>query len=152
MKPKIIPFIVLILSLVSACQTAPPSLIAANLATEFTLAPDESALVEGTDLTITFRAVVGDDRCPSEVECAASGPVDVLLSIQQGDEAPADFNLQAFTDHKGIAPSVPFDGLTNPVEVGGYLVRIVGVTPYPANPENPIDPSAYRVTLLVSKP
>jgi hypothetical protein len=152
MKTNLLPLFLIILSVVSACQTAPPSPVAAIVDTEFTLAPEQSAVVEGTDLTITFHAVVSDDRCPSEVECAASGPVDVLLSIQQGNAAAAEFNLQTFTDHKGIAPSVPFEGLTNPIEVGGYLVRVAGVTPYPANPEIAIEPSDYRVTLLVSNP
>ena len=152
MKINLLPFILLILSFVSACQATPPSPVAAKVDAEFTLAPDQSAAVEGTDLTITFRSVPGDDRCPSEVECAASGPVDVLLSVQKGGEESRDFNLQTFTDHKGIAPSVPFDGLTNPIEVGGYLIRIAGVTPYPTNPEITIEPSDYRVTLIVSNP
>ena len=151
MKTILLSFILLILSFISACQVASPPPVAAKVDAAFTLAPDQSAAVEGTDLTITFRSVSGDDRCPSEVECAASGPVDVLLSVQNGKES-RDFNLQAFTDHKGIAPSVPFEGLTNPIEVGGYLIRINGVTPYPANPEITIEPSDYRVTLIVSNP
>jgi hypothetical protein len=152
MNTNVLPFILLILSFVSACQAATPSPVAAKVDAEFTLAPSQSAAVEGTDLTITFRSVAGDDRCPSEVECAASGPVDVLLSVQNGDEESRDFNLQTFTDHKGIAPSVPFEGLTNPIEVAGYLIRIAGVIPYPEDPEITIEPSDYRVTLLVSNP
>jgi hypothetical protein len=152
MKTKLISLFLLIFSLVSACQSATPSPVAASVDTEFTLAPEQSAVVADTDLMITFRAVVSDDRCPSEVECAASGPVDVLLSVQQGNQAQTDFNLQTFTDHEGRAPNVPFEGLTNPAEVGGYLIRLVGVTPYPENPEVKIEPSEYRVTLLVSKP
>jgi hypothetical protein len=86
------------------------------------------------------------------VECAASGPVDVTLSVQEGEAAATEIALQTFTDHQGIAPSVPFEGLTNPTEVGEYLIRLVGVTPYPQNPEVEIEPSAYRVILLVSQP
>jgi hypothetical protein len=151
MKTNFIPFVLLILGIVSACQSATPSPeVAANLDTEFSLAPTQSATVAGTDLRITFHSVPGDDRCPSEVECAASGPVTVSLSVQRGDEAPTDFTLQTFTDHQGRAPSVPFEGITNRVEVGGFLIRIVGVTPYPQNPSSKIEPSEYRVALLVS--
>jgi len=153
MKTNWIPFIVLIFGTLSACQTATSSPeVTANVNAEFSLAPEQSAVVADADMMIIFHAVTGDDRCPSEVECAASGPVDVLLSVQQGNQAPTDFNLQTFTDHNGRAPSVPFEGLTNPAEVGEYLIQLVGVTPYPENPEIKIDPSEYRVTLLVSKP
>ena len=152
MKTKWISLLLLMFGFLSACQTVTPSPIAATMDTEFTLAPGQSAVVADTGLTITFRSVPGDDRCPSEVECAASGPVDVSLSVQQGDAAPTDLALQTFTDHKGIAPSVPFEGLTNPVEVGEYRIRLVGVTPYPESPEIEIEPSEYRITLLVSKP
>lgn len=153
MKTKWISFIVLICGTLSACQTATSSPeVTANVNTEFSLAPEQSAVVADADLTITFHSVPGDARCPSEVECVASGPVTISLSVQQGNETPTDLTLQTFTDHKGRAPSVPFEGLTNPAELGEYLIQLVGVTPYPENPEIKIDPSEYRVTLLVSKP
>ena len=152
MKTNLIFACLLLTCLVSACQTATPTPIAANPDTEFTLAPGQSAAVADTDMTITFHMVTGDDRCPSEVECAASGPVSVSLTVQQGDAAPTDVLLQTFTDHNGRAPSVPFEGLTNPAEVGAYRIQLVGVTPYPENPEIKIEPAEYRVSLLVSKP
>jgi hypothetical protein len=153
MKTKCIPFILLMIGMVSACQTTtPPPNVAAHVNTEFTLAPGQSATVADKDLTISFHSVPGDARCPSEVECAASGPVSISLSVQQGNEAPTDVALQTFTDHTGRAPSVPFEGITNRVEAAEYLIQIVGVTPYPQNPEIKIEPSEYRVALLVSKP
>jgi hypothetical protein len=151
MNAKIISLFLLIIGSLPACQTATSTPVAAAVGTEFSLAPGQSAVVAETGLTVTFHSVPGDDRCPSEVECAASGPVDVALSVQQGNAAATNVALQTFTDHEGKAPSVPFEGLTNPVEVGGYLIRLIGVTPYPQNPEVEIEPSEYRVTLLVSK-
>jgi hypothetical protein len=118
--------------------------------TEITLAPDQSTTVAGTDLTVTFHAVVGDERCPSEMECVTSGPVSVSLSIQQGNGTPTDFTLQTFTDQDGRSPNVQFEGVTNRAEVGEYLIQIASVTPYPTNATAKIEPSAYRVGLLVS--
>lgn len=139
------------LCLLMACQPAvtPSSPGPATLNTEVTLAPGQSAAVTGTELTITFYSVVGDDRCPSDVECAASGPVTVSLSVQQGDGEPNEFTLQTFTDLDGRSPNVQFEGVTNRAEVGEYLIQIAAVTPYPQDPEKPIEPSDYRIALLV---
>ena len=134
-----------------ACQpaaSATPGPAALNA--EVTLSPGESAAVTGTDLTITFHSVVNDERCPSEIECAASGPVTVSLSIQQGDGKPTDFTLQTFTDLDGRSPNVQFEGVTNRAELGDYAIQIAGVTPYPQNLNAEIEPSEYRVALLVS--
>ncbi len=137
--------------ILTACQTATPSAPGpAGLNREVTLAPGQSAAVTGTDLTITFDSVVSDERCPSEIECAASGPVTVSLSIQEGAGDPTDFTLQTFTDLNGRSPNVQFEGVTNRAEVGDYAIQIASVTPYPQNLETKIDTSEYRVALLVS--
>ena len=140
-----------VVCVLTACQTtsAPSSPVAGTVNTEILLAPDQSTTVTGTDLTVTFHSVVSDERCPSGVECAASGPVTVSLSIQQGSEAPTDFTLQTFTDQAGRSPNVQFEGVTNRAEVGEYVIQIASVTPYPANGTK-IEPSAYRIGLLVS--
>lgn len=153
MKAKLISSILFALLVLAACQTetTPSSSAPVPLDAEITLAPGQSAAVAGTDLTITFHSVVSDERCPSQVECAASGPVTVSLSVQQGDGAPNDFTLQTFTDQTGRAPNVQFEGVTNRADVGEYLIQIAGVTPYPSDPSTPIEPSQYRVGLTVLK-
>lgn len=152
MKKKSIALSLLVICILAACQpeTTASSPITGTVNTEITLAPGQSAAVTGTDLTVTFHAVVGDERCPSEVECAASGPVTVSLSIQQGDGAPIEFTLQTFTDEDGRSPNVQFEGITNRAEVAGYIIQIASVTPYPSNLTTEIDASEYRVSLLVS--
>ncbi|HEY3476257.1 MAG TPA: hypothetical protein VGK56_16705 [Anaerolineales bacterium] len=138
--------------LLAACQatttSSPPT--TAALRSEFILAPDQSAAVTGTDLTLTFHSVLSDERCPSEMECVASGPVTVSLSVQRGNDLPTDFTLQTFTDQTGRSPDVQFEGVTNRAEVGGYLIQITSVTPYPRNASERIEPSEYRVGLLIS--
>ena len=152
MKTKWIALIFFLICSLAACQTAatPDSPMEGTVNTEITLAPGQSVAVAGTDLTVTFHSIVGDERCPSEVECAASGPVTVSLSVQQGEADPIDFTLQTFTDQTGRSPNVQFEGVTNRTEVGDYLIQIASVTPYPQNSTTTIAPSQYRVTLLVT--
>src|SRR5215211_7493394 len=134
------------------CQPAPTSSspIPGTVNTEISLTPGQSVAVTETDLTVAFHSIISDERCPSAVECAASGPVTVSLSVQQGDGAPTDFTLQTFTDQNGRSPNVQFEGITNRAEVGDYLIQLVSVTPYPTNSTTKIETSAYRVGLLVS--
>jgi hypothetical protein len=152
MKTQFISLFLLLICTLAACQPAATSSspVTGTVNTEVTLAPGQSAVVTGTDLTVTFHSVVGDDRCPREVECVASGPVTVSLSVQQGDGDPTDFTLQTFTDQNGRSPNVQFEGVTNRVEIGEYLIQIAGVTPYPTNSTTKIPPSEYRIALLVS--
>jgi hypothetical protein len=141
----------LVIGILASCQTtpAPSSPVTGTVNTEILLAPDQSTTVTGTNLTVTFHSVISDERCPSGVECVASGPVTVSLSIRQGSEAPTDFTLQTFTEQDGRSPNVQFEGVTNRAEVGEYVIQIASVTPYPANGAK-IESSAYRLGLLVS--
>jgi hypothetical protein len=151
MKAQSVFSFLFVICLVTACQTATSSAPgAAALSTEITLAPGQSAAVTGTDLTITFHSIVSDERCPSQIECAASGPVSISLSIQQGEGDPTDFTLQTFTDLNGRSPNVQFEGVTNRTELGDYAIQIASVTPYPQNLNTKIEASEYRVALLVS--
>ena len=151
MKARAFASILFMICILAACQSSAPSSPGpAALNTEVTLAPGQSAGVTGTDLTLTFHSVLSDERCPSEIECAASGPVTVSLSVQQGDGKPTDFTLQTFTDLNGRSPNVQFEGVTNRTELGEYAIQIASVTPYPQNLNTEIEASEYRVALLVS--
>jgi hypothetical protein len=136
-----------IVCMLAACQT-PLSPIKVPVNNEFTLARDQSAKIRGTDMVVTFNSILSDERCPSEVECAASGPVTASISIQQGDDQPSPVTLQTFTDQEGRAPGNEFEGIQDSVEAGDYLIRIVGVLPYPRNLSG-IKSSDYQVTLIV---
>jgi hypothetical protein len=152
MKTKHILSFLFILSMLTACQSAtgtPSFTVTTN--EEFTLAPGQSAMITDADLTITFHSILGDDRCPSDVECVASGPVTISLSIQQGNDEPAEVTLQTFTDQDGRSPTGQFEGITDRVEASDHLIQIVGVTPYPNDPKVKIESSEYRVALVVSK-
>lgn len=150
MKLQTVAFALFLAFLLASCQTAGPSAPEpAALNTEITLAPGQSTTVTGSDLTVTFHGVISDERCPSQVECAASGPVTLSLSVQQGDGNPTDFTLQTFTDQTGRSPNVQFEGVTNRAEAGDYLIQIAGVTPYPESSVTEIQASDYRVALFI---
>jgi len=137
--------------ILAACQTATPfPPVTATMDTEFTLAPDQSATISDTSLTIRLIGVTGDERCPSEMECAESGPVSLSLSVQRGNKNPTDINLQTFTSHNGRTPDMEFEGIKDRFIYEGYLIRVVSMLPYPVNLTNRIKDSEYRVGLVVS--
>ena len=134
--------------ILAACQNSSP-LIDTNVNREFSLTPGQSASVRRADLTITFNYVLSDDRCPIEIECAASGPVTVSLTVQQGDAVPFGLALETLTDQEGRSPGSPMEGIRNEAEVGDYVIRLLGVLPYPRNLSG-IKASDYQATFIVT--
>ena len=143
--------LLLLTFILAACFPAtPPPPITADLGSEFTLAPEQTASITETELTIRLVAVSGDDRCPINVECYATGPVTFTLSVQMGSASPTDFVMQTFTGYDGRAPDGPFEGIQDRIEAGGYLIRVVAVLPHPQGFGDEIKSSEYRVTFLVT--
>jgi hypothetical protein len=147
---KKITFILIMVILLAGCSSDTPAPLAASVDTEFTLAPNQIATLANTELSIRLISVGGDQRCPSEIECAISGPVSVSLSVQIGNQAPTNIELQAFTGDDGRAPDMQFQGIQDRTIYEGYLIRVVGVLPYPAKSFNEIKASVYRVSVLVN--
>jgi hypothetical protein len=151
-KIQIVIFFIMLTAVIMACLTATPlPPITAEKGVEFTLAPDQTATIADTGITIRFIGVGGDQRCPSEIECAMSGPVSISLSVQMSDGEASDINMQTFTSNDGRAPEGPFEGIQDRVEYEGYLIRIMGVLPYPRTRVDEIKDNEYRVTLMVTK-
>ena len=141
------PFVILL----AACQTMSVAPLIAEQGVEFVLAPGEMATIKDTGLTIKLVSILNDGRCPSDVECTESGPVQISLSAQKDDGPAADLALQTFTDNDGRSPATEFEGITDRIEYEGYLIRIVGVLPYPENLSSPIRQNDYRVSFVVTK-
>jgi hypothetical protein len=149
MRSRILALLIFLLWMLTSCQKAVPETIITPLDEEFTLSQGQSATLAETALTLTFESVTADERCPSELECAVSGPVTVLLTVQQGDGAATDLILQTFTDNDGHAPDGPFEGIQDRIQIGDYFVRIKDVVPYPVRSFNEIRKAQYQVTLVV---
>lgn len=101
---------------------------------ELTLAPDESARIAGSDVTVGFEGVREDSRCPVDVTCVWEGNAAVRLTLVQGSTRRTEILNTA------IDPRV--------AEVGGVRLEIVALIPRPHS-EGSIAPEDYRVTLRV---
>ena len=152
MKTKLLINFIVLAAMLTACQAATPlPHLTAAKDVEFTLAPDQTATITEIGMTISLIGVAGDERCPSEIECAASGPVSISLSVQKDTSEAVEINLQTFTDNNGRAPDMKFEGIEDRAVYEGYLIRVVSVLPYPINLTDTIKDSEYRVTLIVSE-
>lgn len=139
----------LLLILLTGCSDATPTPMTVNLSNEFTLAPDQTVTLTDTELAVTLIGVTGDERCPSAIECALSGPVSLTISVQKDSQTPGEFALLTFTSHDGRSPDGQFEGIQSQVEYQGYVIQVKSVLPYPAKAFNEIKDSEYRVSFLV---
>jgi hypothetical protein len=140
-----------LLLFLAACQSATLlPIITAETGSEFTLGISQSATLPDTGLTITLEEVTGDERCPSEIECAMSGPVSLTISVQKDSEAPVEFALQTFTSNNGRAPDGPYERIEDRIEYEGDFIQVKSVLPYPAHGFDEIEDSEYRASFLVS--
>ena len=146
---KFITLFLLVLLTLTACRSATPSPVTAMLENEFTLARDQTATVDNTGLSIRLIGISGDQRCPSEIECAMSGPVSLSIAVQRDSETPVEFAMQTFTSNDGHAPDGPFEGIEDRIEYEGYIIQVKSVLPYPAKSFDEIKDSEYRVSFLV---
>ena len=141
----------LLVLLLTACQSATPAPIIAAIGTEFTLAPDQAVTIENTSLHLRLIGIAGDERCPSEIECAMSGPVSLTISFQKDAESPVEYSLQTFTSNDGRAPEGHFEGIEDNLEYEGFVIQVKSVLPYPAKSADEIKDSEYQVSFIVTE-
>ncbi|MBA3743879.1 hypothetical protein [Sporichthya sp.] len=92
------------------------------LGKDFRLQEGGSVAVAGTDLVVTFTRLITDSRCPTNVTCIRQGEATIALKITGLD------------DPQTIQLSVPADGGTNEKRVGGFLIHLETVEPWPTDP------------------
>jgi hypothetical protein len=126
------------LALLASCSTSPSAPRAVSLTERFTLAPGQTAEVEGTGLRVTFESVSADSRCPVDVTCVWEGDAVVVVSVQVTGSARVQHELHT----SGRYPTE--------VDAGDYRLRLVDLAPVPREGASPT-PGAYRVTLLVRR-
>lgn len=149
----LLPLLALTLFLMG-CQlfapATPPPPLTVSVGEEFVLAPGGSALIEDAGLTLKLIAVSSDERCPSEIECFASGPVTLSVSAQKDSGESIDLVLRTFTSNNGLAPTMEFEGIQSQALFEGYRIKVTSVLPYPARSKSEIRDSDYRVGFLVT--
>lgn len=134
-----------------ACQPMAAAPLIAEQNVEFVLAPGGSATIKDTGLMVNLISVVSDNRCPSDVECTESGPVQLSLSVQKDNGTAAKLAMQTFTDNDGRSPATEFEGITDRIIYERYLIRVVSVLPYPEDLATSIQQNDYRVSFVVIK-
>ena len=138
--------------LLVACQPATPlPPITAVLGEEFALTPGQTVTFSDAGLAITFVSVSSDQRCPLEIECAASGPVSVTVAVRSGSDTPNEIIFQTFTDNNGRVPELEFEGMQDRAEFEGYLIRVESVLPFPQKSVSEIKDEYYLVSFTATK-
>ncbi len=118
--------------LLTGCASTGPS--EARLGEEFELSPNQSVSVAGTELTVGFRRVIGDSRCPIDALCVTEGTAGVELEV---------FGT------KGPSPIVVNTPLPRAWTDGVYQLDVLDLRPQPTV-GRPIGPDEYRVRLVVN--
>ena len=97
------------------------------------LAVGQSTLVAPSS-QLTFQRVVGDSRCPTGVQCAWAGEVEIALELQ----TPAG------------TESFQLSNRSDAAVVLGLAIKLVAVEPYP-RAQVPIPAADYRASLRVTR-
>lgn len=126
------PAFLLVIAGLAGCFGTGPSEVGPG--DEFELAPNQSARIAGTNLTIGFRRVAGDSRCPIDAACLVEG------------EAGIELNLFGASVTNPVLISEPLPAAwTN----DAYEVRLLDLRPHRTTGV-PIRPDEYRLRLQVS--
>lgn len=124
--------------------TAPPSgaeprssQIEATLGETIVLALGQSASIGSGELSVRVERIVEDSRCPVGVTCVWEGDAVVRLAVTRGPStSTVDLHLNLDSARERV--------------VGAYRVRLADLLPRPVGTK-PVEPSAYRVHLVVTR-
>ena len=120
----------------AACHADSPAGPTVPQDRQFTLAPGESASIEGTSFRVEFLRVSGDSRCPADVFCIQGG--DAIVHVRVSDAARAEYELHTGDHSRAVARHA------------GFSIELVQLQPYPFSSRT-IEPGAYRATLAVAR-
>ena len=133
-KPLIFVFGCLLFA--TACDNGSPVGPTVPLDRQFTLAPGQSASVQGTSLRIEFIRVSGDSRCPADALCIQGG--DAIVHVRATEAMAADYELHTGNQAGAV------------VTHAGFRVELSQLQPYPFSSRT-IEPGEYRATLAVTR-
>ena len=123
-------------------QTSPSEYVV-NLETPFTLAVGQRAVVQETELAITFESIERDGRCPSAVTCSEDGPVIIIVSLKLGENQPTTLTMNPDPEMARLSGIPP-----NTFNYEGYGIELTAVEPYPVQPEDN-ENLPYTATFIV---
>ena len=102
---------------------------------EFELSVGETARLQDHDLSIEFKAVTADSRCPTDVTCVWAGDAELALRLG-GVPGVRDTTLHTTLDPKSLTR-------------GTTTLEILGLSPSPVSSTS-TDPKRYRLLLRVT--
>jgi hypothetical protein len=99
-----------------------------------TLAPGQSVTINSA-LSLRFRGVVSDSRCPAAAICITGGEAVLAFDVMVGGGAEVKYELKS-------------EGAGKTLTLSDYVIALELVAPYPIN--DPIPPGDYRATVRVT--
>jgi hypothetical protein len=125
----------------AACATQPAPaasdavspVIQIDLGREAEIAVSQEAHVRGTPITMKFRGVTQDSRCPSDVRCVWAGNAVARFTLSSGEGPSVEATMNTGLDPKSVVFS-------------GYRISLVGLRPAPVSGST-IPPGSYVATV-----
>jgi hypothetical protein len=99
-----------------------------------------------SQLQLTFRRVVSDNRCPGDAMCIAGSINPAVLEfyvVQTQTESLGSFSM-------GAPTHIPTEGPGSEYRVGVYTVRVEQLAPYRFASLPPIKPEDWRATVRIT--
>ena len=127
---KSLVFVILALSVIGCKSSTEPT--SPSIEEEFRLKYGQSVKLKNEPLTIKFKSIVEDSRCPTGAVCVWEGNAKIVIQVSQQD---VELN-STFEPKEAIYQE--------------YTIRLLAVNPYPKlNIE--LKPADYIITLIVTK-
>jgi hypothetical protein len=102
---------------------------------DFDLSPGESAMIDGSALTVSFVKAAEDSRCPTGVQCIWAGNGAVALTVNTPSTGKYTVTLNTTLTPKTV-------------KAGPYEITLVDLKPYPRQGSK-IAPATYVATLHI---
>jgi len=122
--------------------TGNDSSISSSLGEEFSLKPGQQTSISGEDLTIEFKSVSSDSRCPTDAQCIWAGNAEVNVELTKTGNSSSTSTIQLNT-----AGTTDFPNQANYLN---YTIRITELQPYP-KVDSTIEQADYKAKYIVSK-
>lgn len=104
----------------------------------FELELGESAFFNKGDFKIFFSQMLGDNRCPTSIECMRAGEAKVKVLVQKSGKVVTSFELG----------TKPVESIANAVAFEDFNIQLKDVRPYPTS-NKPIPTEEYAIQLQI---
>ena len=120
--------------------TGNDSSMSSSLGEEFSLKPGQQTSISGEDLTIEFKSVSNDSRCPTDAQCVWAGNAEVNVELTKTGNSSSAIQLNT-------AGTTELPSQANYLN---YTIRITELQPYP-KVDLTIAQAEYKAKFIVSK-